>query len=44
MRFVWDPVDIKSFFKFLYNGNPVRILLLWRSRSPEDSDPSALGS
>ena len=41
-RFAWDPVDIKAFLDSLYKGNPVGILLLWRSRSPEDSDPFAL--
>jgi hypothetical protein len=41
-RFVWDPVDIKAFLDSLFKGNPVGILLLWRSRSPEDSDPFAL--
>jgi hypothetical protein len=41
-RFVWDPVDIKAFFDSLLKGNPVGILLLWRSKNPEDSDPFAL--
>jgi hypothetical protein len=41
-RFVWDPADIKAFLESLFKGNPVGILLLWRSRSPEDSDPFAL--
>jgi hypothetical protein len=41
-RFVWDPVDIKAFLDSLYKGNPVGILLLWRSKNPEDSDPFAL--
>jgi hypothetical protein len=41
-RFVWDSVDIKAFFDSLYKGNPVGILLLWRSKNPEDSDPFAL--
>jgi hypothetical protein len=26
----------------LLKGNPVGILLLWRSKNPEDSDPFAL--
>jgi hypothetical protein len=41
-RFVWDSVDIKAFFDSLYKENPVGILLLWRSKNPEDSDPFAL--
>jgi len=41
-RFVWDPVDIKAFLDSLSKGNPVGILLLWRSKNPEDSDPFAL--
>jgi hypothetical protein len=41
-RFVWDPVDIKAFLDSLLKGNPVGILLLWRSNSPGDSDPFAL--
>jgi hypothetical protein len=41
-RFVWDPVDIKAFLDSLFKGNPVGILLLWRSKNPEDSDPFAL--
>jgi hypothetical protein len=41
-RFVWDPVDIKVFFDSLLKGNPVGILLLWRSGSPENLDPFAL--
>ena len=41
-RFVWDPVDIKAFFDSLLKGNPVGILLLWRSKNPEGSDPFAL--
>ena len=41
-RFVWDHVDIKAFFDSLLKGNPVGILLLWRSKNPEDSDPFAL--
>jgi hypothetical protein len=41
-RFVWDSVDIKAFFDSLFKGNPVGILLLWRSKNPEDSDPFAL--
>jgi hypothetical protein len=41
-RFVWDSVDIKAFLDSLFKGNPVGILLLWRSRSPENSDPFAL--
>jgi uncharacterized protein with ParB-like and HNH nuclease domain len=41
-RFVWGPVDIKVFLDSLLKGNPVGILLLWRSKNPEDSDPFAL--
>jgi len=41
-RFEWGPVDIKAFFDSLFKGNPVGILLLWRSKNPEDSDPFAL--
>jgi hypothetical protein len=41
-RFVWDSVDIKAFLDSLFKGNPVGILLLWRSKNPEDSDPFAL--
>ena len=41
-RFVWDSVDIKAFLDSLFKGNPVGILLLWRSKNPEDSDPIAL--
>ena len=41
-RFVWDSVDIKAFLDSLLKGNPVGILLLWRSKNPEDSDPFAL--
>jgi hypothetical protein len=41
-RFVWDPVDIKAFLDSLLKGNPVGILLLWRSKNPEDSHPFAL--
>jgi hypothetical protein len=41
-RFVWDSVNIKAFLDSLFKGNPVGIILLWRSRSPEDSDPFAL--
>jgi hypothetical protein len=41
-RFVWDSVDIKAFLDPLFKGNPVGILLLWRSKSPENSDPFAL--
>jgi hypothetical protein len=41
-RFVWDPVDIKAFLDSLLKGNPVGILLLWRSKNPKDSDPFAL--
>jgi hypothetical protein len=41
-RFVWDPVDIKAFLDSLFRGNPVGILLLWRSKNPENSDPFAL--
>jgi hypothetical protein len=41
-RFVWDPVDIKAFFDSLLKGNPVGILLLWRTKNPEGSDPFAL--
>ena len=41
-RFVWDPADIKAFLESLFKGNPVGILLLWRSGSPEGSDPFAL--
>jgi hypothetical protein len=41
-RLVWDPVDIKAFLDSLFKGNPVGILLLWRSKNPEDSDPFAL--
>jgi len=41
-RFVWDAVDIKAFLDSLFRGNPVGILLLWRSKNPEDSDPFAL--
>ena len=41
-RFVWGPVDIKAFLDSLLKGNPVGILLLWRSKNPEDSDPFAL--
>jgi hypothetical protein len=41
-RFVWDSDDIKAFFDSLSKGNPVGILLLWRSKNPEDSDPFAL--
>jgi hypothetical protein len=41
-RFVWDSVDIKAFFDSLLKGNPVGILLFWRSKSPKDSDPFAL--
>jgi hypothetical protein len=40
-RFVWDSVDIKAFLDSLFKGNPVGILLLWRSKNPEDSDPFA---
>ena len=39
---VWDSVDVKTFFDSLFKGNPVGILLLWRSKNPEDSDPFAL--
>jgi len=41
-RFVWDSDDIKAFLDSLFKGNPVGILLLWRSKNPEDSDPFAL--
>jgi hypothetical protein len=41
-RFVWDPVDIKAFLDSLFKGNPLGILLLGRSKNPEDSDPFAL--
>jgi hypothetical protein len=41
-RFVWDSDDIKAFLDSLLNGNPVGILLLWRAKNPEDSDPFAL--
>jgi hypothetical protein len=41
-RFVWVSDDIKAFFDSLYKGNPVGILLLWRSKNPKDSDPFAL--
>jgi hypothetical protein len=41
-RFIWDSVDVKAFFDSLFKGNPVGILLLWRSKNPEDSDPFAL--
>jgi hypothetical protein len=41
-RFVWGSVDIKAFLDSLSKGNPVGILLLWRSKNPEDSDPFAL--
>jgi hypothetical protein len=41
-RFVWVSDDIKAFFDSLFKGNPVGILLLWRSKNPEDSDPFAL--
>jgi hypothetical protein len=39
---VWDSVDIKAFLDSLLKGNLVGILLLWRSKNPEDSDPFAL--
>jgi hypothetical protein len=41
-RFVWDSDDIKAFLDSLLRGNPVGILLLWRSKNPEYSDPFAL--
>jgi hypothetical protein len=41
-RFVWGPVDIKAFLDSLLKGNPVGILLLWRSKNPENSDPFTL--
>jgi hypothetical protein len=41
-RFVWDSVDIKAFLDSLFKGNPVGILLLWRSKNPENSGPFAL--
>jgi uncharacterized protein with ParB-like and HNH nuclease domain len=41
-RFIWDSVDVKAFFDSLFKGNPVGILLLWRSKNPENSDPFAL--
>jgi hypothetical protein len=41
-RFVWVFVDIKAFLDFLFKGNPVAIILLWRSRNPENPDPFAL--
>jgi len=41
-RFVWDPVNIKAFFDSLLKGNPVGILLLWRTKNPESSDPFVL--
>jgi hypothetical protein len=41
-RFVWDPADVKAFLDSLLKGNPVGILLLWRSKNPKDSDPFAL--
>jgi len=41
-RFVWDSVDIKALLDSLFKGNPVGILLLWRSKNPENSDPFAL--
>jgi hypothetical protein len=41
-RFVWDSDDIKAFVDSLFKGNPVGILLLWRTKNPEDSDPFAL--
>jgi hypothetical protein len=41
-RFVWYPEDVKSFLESLFKGNPVGILLLWRSRNPGTSDPFAL--
>jgi hypothetical protein len=40
-RFVWDSDGIKAFLDSLFKGNPVGILLLWRSKNPEDSDPFA---
>jgi uncharacterized protein with ParB-like and HNH nuclease domain len=41
-RSVWDSVDIKAFLDSLFKGNPVGILLLWRSKNSEDSDSFAL--
>ncbi len=41
-RFVWNSDDIKAFMDSLFKGNPVGILLLWRSKNPENSDPFAL--
>jgi hypothetical protein len=41
-RFVWDSDDIKAFLDSLFKGNPVGILLLWRTKNPENSDPFAL--
>jgi uncharacterized protein with ParB-like and HNH nuclease domain len=41
-RSVWDSDDIKAFLDSLLRGNPVGILLLWRSKNPENSDPFAL--
>ena len=38
-RFVWDSDDIKAFLDSLLKGNPVAIILLWRSRNPENPDP-----
>ena len=41
-RFVWVFVDIKAFLDSLLKGNPVGILLCWRSRHPENPAPFVL--